>query len=121
MADFENVFVSGDSAGGNIAHNLAVRFGPGSAELGPVRVRGYLLLAPFFAGTVLSKSEAEGPKDAFLNWELIDRFLQFLLFVFCVYPLILFNLLSSQILCLSQIHDKYGPNSSTFVSLQVYE
>ncbi|BBH05371.1 alpha/beta-Hydrolases superfamily protein, partial [Prunus dulcis] len=74
VADFENVFVSGDSAGGNIAHNLAVRFGPGSTELGPVRVRGYLLLAPFFAGTVLSKSEAEGPKDAFLNWELIDRF-----------------------------------------------
>ncbi|CAB4283108.1 unnamed protein product [Prunus armeniaca] len=74
VADFENVFVSGDSAGGNIAHNLAVQFGPGSAELGPVRVRGYLLLAPFFGGTVLSKSEAEGPKDAFLNWELIDRF-----------------------------------------------
>ncbi|BFG34984.1 hypothetical protein CerSpe_212580 [Prunus speciosa] len=74
VADFENVFVSGDSAGGNIAHNLAVQLGPGSSELGPVRVRGYLLLAPFFGGTVLSKSEAEGPKDAFLNWELIDRF-----------------------------------------------
>lgn len=74
VADFGNVFVSGDSSGGNIAHNLAVRFGLGSAELAPVRVRGYVLLAPFFGGTVLSKSEAEGPKDAFLNYELIDRF-----------------------------------------------
>ncbi|KAJ6671705.1 CARBOXYLESTERASE 15-RELATED [Salix viminalis] len=51
VADFSKVFISGDSAGGNIAHNLAVRL-----------------------GAVKSKSEAEGPKEAFLNWELIDRF-----------------------------------------------
>ncbi|KAK4492304.1 hypothetical protein RD792_003107 [Penstemon davidsonii] len=74
VADFGRVFISGDSAGGNIAHNLAVRFGSGSLELEPVRVRGYVYLAPFFGGTVLTKSEAEGPKDAFLNFELIDRF-----------------------------------------------
>ncbi|KAI8525891.1 hypothetical protein RHMOL_Rhmol13G0266100 [Rhododendron molle] len=74
VADFSRVFISGDSAGGNIAHHLAVRLGAGSAELGPVRVRGYVLLAPFFGGTVLTRSEAEGPTDAFLNWELIARF-----------------------------------------------
>lgn len=74
VADFSRVFISGDSAGGNIAHHLAVRLGPGSAELRPVRVGGYVLLAPFFGGTVLTRSEAEGPKDAFLNWELINRF-----------------------------------------------
>ncbi|KAL8094355.1 strigolactones hydrolase CXE15-like [Apium graveolens] len=74
VADFSRVFISGDSAGGNIAHNLAVRLGAGSAEVAPVRVRGYVYLAPFFGGTVLSKFEAEGPKDAFLNWELIERF-----------------------------------------------
>ncbi|PIA54192.1 hypothetical protein AQUCO_00900621v1 [Aquilegia coerulea] len=74
VADFEQVFISGDSAGGNIAHNLAVQLGAGSVKLAPVRVRGYVLLAPFFGGTVLTKSEAEGPLDAFLNWELIDRF-----------------------------------------------
>lgn len=74
VADFSRVFISGDSAGGNIAHNLAVRLGAGSAELAPVRVRGYVYLAPFFGGTVLTKFEAEGPKDAFLNFELIDRF-----------------------------------------------
>ncbi|KAJ6410099.1 hypothetical protein OIU84_009572 [Salix udensis] len=74
VADFSKVFISGDSAGGNIAHNLAVRLGAGSPELAPVLVRGYVLLAPYFGGTVKSKSEAEGPKEAFLNWELIDRF-----------------------------------------------
>ncbi|KDP42951.1 hypothetical protein JCGZ_23893 [Jatropha curcas] len=73
-ADFGKVFISGDSAGGNIGHNLAVQLGAGSPDLAPVRVRGYVLLAPFFGGTVWSKSEAEGPKDAFLNLELIDRF-----------------------------------------------
>ncbi|KAL8549594.1 hypothetical protein ACS0TY_008439 [Phlomoides rotata] len=74
VADFSRVFVSGDSAGGNIAHNLAVRLGVDSPELAPVRVRGYVYLAPFFGGTVRTKFEAEGPKDAFLNIELIDRF-----------------------------------------------
>ncbi|KAL8094356.1 strigolactones hydrolase CXE15-like [Apium graveolens] len=74
VADFSRVFISGDSAGGNIAHSLAVRLGAGSAEVAPVRVRGYVYLAPFFGGTVLSKFEAEGPKDALLNWEDIERF-----------------------------------------------
>ncbi|OWM73599.1 probable carboxylesterase 15 [Punica granatum] len=74
VADFSRVFVSGDSAGGNIAHNLAVRLGVGSLELAPVVVRGYVLLAPFFGGTVRTKFEAEGPKEAFLNIDLIDRF-----------------------------------------------
>ncbi|KAE8692982.1 Thylakoid lumenal P17.1 protein [Hibiscus syriacus] len=68
------IFISGDSAGGNIAHNLAVQLGADSPDLAPVLVRGYVLLAPFFGGTVLTTSEAEGPKDAFLNLELIDRF-----------------------------------------------
>jgi pimeloyl-ACP methyl ester carboxylesterase len=50
--DFGRVFVAGDSSGGNIAHHLAVRFGIGSTEVEPVRVRGYILLAPFFGGEV---------------------------------------------------------------------
>ncbi|KAJ6829392.1 putative carboxylesterase 15 isoform X3 [Iris pallida] len=75
-ADLGSVFISGDSAGGTIAHHLAVKFGSaaGRAELGPVRVRGYVLLGPFFGGTQRSRSEAECPTDAFLNLELNDRF-----------------------------------------------
>ncbi|KAK9156948.1 hypothetical protein Scep_003522 [Stephania cephalantha] len=74
VADFDRVFISGDSAGGNIAHHLMVRLGAGSPGLDPVRVRGYVLLGPFFGGTVPTRSEAEGPLDAFLNLQLIDRF-----------------------------------------------
>ncbi|CAM8969551.1 unnamed protein product [Rhodiola kirilowii] len=74
VADFGNVFISGDSAGGNIAHHLAVGLKAGSPELSPVQVRGYVYLAPFFGGAVISKAEAEGPKDAFLPLDLIDRF-----------------------------------------------
>ena len=70
--DFDRVFVVGDSSGGNIAHHLAVRFGPGSREMEPVRVRGYVLLAPFFGGEVRTKSE-EGPPEQVLNLEMLDR------------------------------------------------
>lgn len=74
VADFSRVFISGDSAGGNIAHHLAVRLGGGSGGLSPVRVRGYVYLAPFFGGSEWTEFEAHGPKEAFLNFDLIDRF-----------------------------------------------
>lgn len=70
--DFGRVFVAGDSSGGNIAHHLAVRFGTGSTEVDPVRVRGYVLLAPFFGGEIRTKSE-EGPSEEFLSLEILDR------------------------------------------------
>ncbi|KAK7263493.1 hypothetical protein RJT34_31084 [Clitoria ternatea] len=73
VADFSHVFISGESAGGNITHNLAARLGVGSPDLAPVRIRGYVLLAPFFGGTVRTKSEIEG-KDTFLSLELNDRY-----------------------------------------------
>ncbi|KAI8006119.1 Protein GLUTELIN PRECURSOR ACCUMULATION 3 [Camellia lanceoleosa] len=37
--EFDNVFILGDSSGGNVAHLLAVRIRPGSAELKPVQIR----------------------------------------------------------------------------------
>ncbi|CAL5066959.1 unnamed protein product [Urochloa decumbens] len=66
-ADLARVFVSGDSAGGTIAHHLAVRFGSAA-------VRGYVQLMPFFGGTERTRSEAECPDDAFLNRDLNDRY-----------------------------------------------
>lgn len=71
--DFDQVFVLGDSSGGNIAHHLAVRLGAESTGIRPVRVRGYILMAPFFGGVVRTKSE-EGPSEALLNLEILDRF-----------------------------------------------
>lgn len=73
VVDFRRVFVIGDSSGGNIAHHLAVRLSDGSVTgMSPVRVRGYVLLAPFFGGLTRTKSE-EGPPERILNLEILDR------------------------------------------------
>lgn len=71
--DFHRVFLLGDSSGGNIAHHLAVRMGIKSSELDPVRVCGYVLLGPFFGGVARTKSE-EGPSEAMLNLDILDRY-----------------------------------------------
>lgn len=83
-ADFSRVFVTGDSAGGTLAHHLAVRAGSASAtpKLGegdadPVTIKGYVLLMPFFGSVDRSKSEAvEFPlaEMPFLNLALLDKF-----------------------------------------------
>ncbi|XP_028777598.1 probable carboxylesterase 15 [Neltuma alba] len=71
--DFDRVFIVGDSSGGNIAHHLAVRFGSEARDLDPIRVRGYVLLAPFFGGEARTNSE-EGPPEEVLSIEMLDRF-----------------------------------------------
>ncbi|KAG1347966.1 putative carboxylesterase 15 [Cocos nucifera] len=75
-ADFGRVFISGESAGGNIVHHLAVRFGSaaGRAELEPVRIRGFVMMMPFFGGIQRTRSEVDCPKEAFLNLEMNDRY-----------------------------------------------
>ncbi|XP_059646538.1 probable carboxylesterase 15 [Cornus florida] len=73
VVDFDRVFIMGDSSGGNIAHHLAVQLRSDSNELAPLRVRGYVLSAPFFGGTVRTKSE-EGPPESMLNLNILDRF-----------------------------------------------
>ena len=70
--DFDRVFIVGDSSGGNIAHHLAVRFGSGELDPVGIRVRGFVLLAPFFGGEVRTKSE-EGPSEELLTLEILDR------------------------------------------------
>ncbi|THG13618.1 hypothetical protein TEA_024054 [Camellia sinensis var. sinensis] len=71
--EFDNVFILGDSSGGNVAHHLAVRIRPGSEELKPVQIRGYVLLSPFFGGAVLTKSEEERACEEFWNLDMYDR------------------------------------------------
>nr|CAB3455751.1 unnamed protein product [Digitaria exilis] len=76
-ADLTRIFISGDSAGGTLAHHLAVRFGSaaGREELGPAAaVVGYVQLMPFFGGVERTPSEAECPDEAFLNRDLNDRY-----------------------------------------------
>jgi acetyl esterase/lipase len=72
-ADFGRVFVSGDSAGANIAHHVAVRVGSGALNAGPVRIAGYVLLWPYFGGERRTASEAACPPDVFLTLALYDQ------------------------------------------------
>ncbi|XP_043700132.1 probable carboxylesterase 15 [Telopea speciosissima] len=73
VADFDRVFIVGDSSGGNLAHHLAVGLGAGSPDLSPVRVRGYVLLGPYFGGTERVKSELEGQEGNPWNMDISDR------------------------------------------------
>lgn len=50
LADFEHLFLAGDSAGANIAHQMVVRVGQSGLKHG-VRIKGMALLHPFFWGT----------------------------------------------------------------------
>ncbi|XVF69296.1 hypothetical protein PTKIN_Ptkin11bG0069600 [Pterospermum kingtungense] len=74
-ADFSKVFISGDSARGNIAHNLAVQLGPGSPDLALVQVKGYVVLVPFFGGTVRTSSGCQYLLVRFVNYNInLSRF-----------------------------------------------
>ncbi|KAG6406561.1 hypothetical protein SASPL_134165 [Salvia splendens] len=58
--DFDRVYVSGDSAGGNIAHNVVARAGLEST--GRVRIRGLFLNCPHIWGKERIGNEASDPK-----------------------------------------------------------
>ncbi|KAI4982074.1 hypothetical protein ZWY2020_022566 [Hordeum vulgare] len=81
-ADFGRVFVTGDSAGGTLAHHLAVRAGTSAAPkhgdgVDSLTIKGYILLMPFFGGVDRTRSEAvEFPlaETPFLNLAVLDRF-----------------------------------------------
>ena len=68
------MFFAGDSAGGNIAHHVAVALGSGLLGVTPARVAGYVLLWPFFAGVERTRSEAESPPGPFVSLPVYDQF-----------------------------------------------
>nr|GMC85429.1 probable carboxylesterase 12 [Ipomoea batatas] len=49
-ADFDRAFFGGDSAGGNIAHNMAMRVGSGNPDAEGINLEGIYLNCPFFWG-----------------------------------------------------------------------
>ncbi|VAI92010.1 unnamed protein product [Triticum turgidum subsp. durum] len=71
-ADTGRLFVSGDSAGANIAHHMAARFG--AAGLGPVRIAGYALLMPAFTSEAPTQSELGSRGSAFLSRDVAERY-----------------------------------------------
>lgn len=80
-ADFNRVFLIGDSSGGNLVHEVAAR--AGRVDLGPLRLAGGIPVHPGFARSERSKSELEQPESPFLTLDMVDKFLGFALPVGC--------------------------------------
>ncbi|KAK7322565.1 hypothetical protein VNO77_25951 [Canavalia gladiata] len=72
-ADFNRVFLIGDSSGGNIVHEVAAR--SGSVDLNPVRLAGGISVHPGFLRSKRSRSELEMPQSPFLTLDMLDKFL----------------------------------------------
>ncbi|KAE8694939.1 putative carboxylesterase 18 [Hibiscus syriacus] len=56
-ANLSRCFLAGDSAGGNIAHNVAVR--ACKEEFGTLKLRGVVCIQPFFGGEERTEAELE--------------------------------------------------------------
>uniref|UniRef100_A0ACD5T793 Uncharacterized protein n=1 Tax=Avena sativa TaxID=4498 RepID=A0ACD5T793_AVESA len=72
-ADPRRVFISGMSAGGSLAHHMAVRFGTAGLEPG-TNIVGYILLLPGLLSAEPTQSELDTPDNAFLTQEMFDQF-----------------------------------------------
>lgn len=61
LCNFSKIFLAGDSAGANIAHNVATRLGSNNAidasSLKPLTLKGTILIQPFFGGEARTHSE----------------------------------------------------------------
>ncbi|KAK0581249.1 hypothetical protein LWI29_011747 [Acer saccharum] len=57
-ADFERVFLSGDSAGANIAHRMAIKHGH-QEKLEMLNVKGMILCHPYFWGSEIATGETD--------------------------------------------------------------
>ena len=55
-ADFARTFISGVSAGANLAHHITVKVASAQLEVSPVRVVGYVLLSAFFGSAARTAS-----------------------------------------------------------------
>ncbi|KAL8483116.1 hypothetical protein ACS0TY_025973 [Phlomoides rotata] len=72
-ADFNRVFLIGDSSGGNIVHHVAAR--AGKEDIKPLRLGGAIPIHPGFCRSRRSKSELEQPETPFLTLDMVDKFL----------------------------------------------
>ncbi|XP_059454466.1 probable carboxylesterase 6 [Corylus avellana] len=58
LCNFSKIFLAGDSAGANIAHNVATRLCSNNAmSLKPLSLKGTILIQPFFGGEARTHSE----------------------------------------------------------------
>ncbi|KAJ0445259.1 putative carboxylesterase [Helianthus annuus] len=74
--DFTNVFLAGDSAGANIAHNMTIRLCANRTHLKPLIFKGNILIQPFFGGESRTDSETlmVQPPGSALNLKASDTY-----------------------------------------------
>nr|CAB3476221.1 unnamed protein product [Digitaria exilis] len=72
-ADFSRTFLTGVSAGANLAHHLAVQVGSGEAELAPARLAGCVLFSAFFGGVERVATETDPPDGVSLTVAMSDQ------------------------------------------------
>ncbi|KAL6989562.1 hypothetical protein U1Q18_015315, partial [Sarracenia purpurea var. burkii] len=72
-ADFNRVFLIGDSSGGNLVHDVAAR--AGKVDLSPVRLAGAIPIHPGFVRSKRSRSELEQVESPLLTLDMVDKFL----------------------------------------------
>ncbi|CAL4965346.1 unnamed protein product [Urochloa decumbens] len=73
-ADLSRTFVSGVSAGANLAHNAVVQIASGEIVLEPaVRVAGYVLFSAFFGSEERVATESDPPAGASLTVAMSDQ------------------------------------------------
>nr|BAK02070.1 predicted protein [Hordeum vulgare subsp. vulgare] len=73
-ADFGRTFISGASAGANLAHHVTVQAASAQEDVHPVRLAGYVLISAFFGGAERTETEADPPADVSLTVEGSDMF-----------------------------------------------
>lgn len=74
--DFSRVFLIGDSAGGNIVHDVAARAGKVLPDTGPLKLAGAIPIHPGFLRAKRSRSELEQPQSPMLTLEMVDKFIK---------------------------------------------
>ncbi|XP_002975653.2 probable carboxylesterase 18 [Selaginella moellendorffii] len=67
LLDLSNTFLVGDSAGGNLVHNLSSKLALAREDLSPIVIRGQVLIQPSFGGESLTPSEKEFADVPFAN------------------------------------------------------
>uniref|UniRef100_A0A7C8ZQA6 Carboxylesterase n=2 Tax=Opuntia streptacantha TaxID=393608 RepID=A0A7C8ZQA6_OPUST len=72
-ADFNRVFLIGDSSGGNLVHEVASR--AGKTDLSPLKLAGSIPIHPGICRVTRSRSELEMPQTPFLTLDMVDKFL----------------------------------------------
>ncbi|TMX05754.1 hypothetical protein EJD97_001789 [Solanum chilense] len=73
-ADFNRVFLIGDSSGGNVVHQVAAR--AGEEDLSPMKLAGAIPIHPGFMRSQRSKSELEQEQTPFLTLDMVDKFME---------------------------------------------